>query len=202
MWDDMLQPMYLRRLAPLIVILGATMSSGAALSSAAGTPPAPEDFVPRWCSDGAPPPCLAMATRNGVPVTSSNPDWQVQQTARLDDIGYPYFQWQVVAVGSTPLSTSDTWSLAFDTGTLRPRYTEGYSGQPEVTRTDDGDGTWHVSYDASPVLKTTGCTSAYPSVCPHTADSWEVRLSGEVQQKPDGAFDGFDVGQSVDQVNG
>ena len=190
------------RVVPFLALVLACLSGGLVVAPVAtAVPPAPEDLVPRWCSTD-PAPCLVSASRNGVDVPSTSTDWQIRQTAGLSDIGYPYFQWQVVAVGGTPLTTSDDWSLTFDTGTIEPRYTEGYSGTPVVQRSSDGDGTWHVTYTASPVLTTTGCTSDFPPVCPHTADSWQIELSGEVQAKPDGAFNGFDVGQSVDEVNG
>src|SRR3954452_5076901 len=113
----MLFPMRLRPLPALVVTLGATLSTGLlVLPPAAGVPPAPEAFVPRWCSAGAPPPCLESAIRTSVPVASSSTDWQVQQTAQLNDVGHPYCQWQVVAVGSTPLTSTVGWWLTLNTG--------------------------------------------------------------------------------------
>ena len=192
-----------RILAALLLLLAPLLLAGL-VSSAGPASAAPGDFVPRWCSDDPTPPCLVSATLNGSAVTSSSPDWEIQQTGKLTDIGYPYFQFQVARIGSTAMTTGDHWVLTFDTGSIEPRYTEGFSGTPVVTRTDDGDGTWHVTYDAYPVLTTDGCdsTADWPWPCSTTATGSQMQLYGEVQQKDDLDFNGFDMAQNVDGTNG
>lgn len=183
---------------------------GSAGSAAAG----PLDFEERWCSDGFAPPCLESATRDTgagpVTLTSADPDWQIQQTGKLNNGGNKYFQWlvQPTYISEGPqLTTTETWSLTFDTGSLVPRYTEGYSGMPETERVDDGDGTFHITYTARPVLTAFACDpqGAWPTSCPPVApdSTVSVMLYGEVQDKAgDEDFQGFDVAQNVDEVNG
>src|SRR4051795_6668536 len=102
----------------ILVALLALLLLAGLVSTAGPAPAAPGDFVPRWCSDDPTPPCLQSATLNGTAVTSSSPDWAIQQTGKLTDIGYPYFQFQVVQIGSTAMTTSDHWALTFDTGSI------------------------------------------------------------------------------------
>ncbi len=124
-------------------------------------------------------------------------------TGALVDGTDNYVQWDVVGINGTKLTTGETWSVTFDMGTLNPRYTEAYTGRPETTRTDDGDSTFHLTYEAKPVVTTTGCDDggAWPPACSTTATSWQTQLSGEVHDKSDFG-NGYDRSQNADEVSG
>ena len=114
-----------------------------------------------------------------------------------------YFQWDVVGLNGSELDTGDTWSVTFDTGTIQPRYTESYAGVPTTSRSADGDGTFHLTYTAKPVVTTTGCdeSGGWPPACTTTATSWKRELSGEVHDKSDFG-NGYDRSQNADDVSG
>lgn len=189
--------------AALAALFASTLTAGLVGSQPAQA--APEDpWTERWCSTDAPP-CLESLTRNGTPVTESSADWEVQTSEFIPMDGYRLFMWTIEPIGSTPLTTADTWTLTYDTGTLIPEYTEAYAGKPVFQGTADGDGTYHVTYTANPVLTTDGCDSSaeWPWPCPVTATDWRVQLTGEVHQKNLGPeWVGFSSGQSVDGYNG
>ncbi len=191
-----------------LALLASSLTAG--VIGTAGTASAgPLDFEERWCTTD-PAPCLESATLNGVPVSPSSPDWEVQLTGKLANDGNQYFQWliQDMDLGSAPaLQTTDEWELTFDTGTLDPLYTEAYAGRPETQRVDDGDGTFHITYTARPVLTAFACTpqGEWPTSCPTVApdETVSVMLYGEVQDMAgDEDFRGFDRSQNVDEANG
>jgi len=177
-----------------LIALGSTPAQGA-----------PGTYQERWCSEGNPAPCLVSAKRNGVTVTSADTEFEVQSTGRLSG-DFDFFGFLVAQApgGSTPLSVDDTWQFTFDTGTLQPAYTEAFAGVPDVDRVADGDGTFHVTYTARPIVYTTGCdeNAAWPLPCTETATSEEVKLQVEVQDRSGTEFANFDRSQSPQSVNG
>ena len=192
------------RALALLALLCSTLTAGALVGSGPASA-APEDFEERWCTDGYAAPCLESATRDGTPVTDSDANWAVYSTGRLNDIGYRYFHFMVQPLGGAAVQPGDEWVITFRTGGIEPRYTEGYAGSPVVTRTQDPDGTWHVTYHAFAVRLAEGCEQGvWPTTCAATATDSQTRavLSGEVHEKPDLDYRGFDVGQNVDEVNG
>jgi hypothetical protein len=188
-------------------LIGATATSSAAAGG----------FEERPCSTH-PAPCLVAASRNGTPITSASTNWEVLVTEEQDADGNRYFQWMVADIGGPDdLSTSDDWILEFNTGTLDPRYTEGYAGTPYTERILNVDGsTFRLEYTAKPVLTAFACApdGGWPTTCPAIAtdddttgdpadDKVSVMLYGEVQDKAgDEDFRGFDVAQNADEVNG
>ena len=200
--------MRVSRAVALLSLVGSLLTAGAVAS---GGPAAAATYAPRWCTSPADAPCLVSATRNGTPVTSASTDWEIDLVEGSTGIpGDDYVGWIVQGLGGAELSPADTWTLIFDTGSMKPRYTEAFAGVPAVTRTDDGDGTWHVTYTAKPVLTTDGCDSsaAWPWPCLDVAPDtqWQYQLSGEIQDRDSegdaGEFNGFDWSQSADGTNG
>ena len=204
------------KIVTAVALVASTLTAGL-ISSAAPATAVPGDFEERWCATD-PAPCLESATLNGVTVTSAHPDWDVEMTGALKKDGNRYFQWLIADkdLNSAPaLQTTDVWELEFDTGTIDPRYTEGYSGVPETMRGTDPDGTFRITYSAKPVLTAFACVpdGGWPTSCPTVAtddettgdaadDKVRVMLYGEVQDKAgDEDFRGFDVAQNVDEVN-
>jgi len=193
-----------RALAVASLLLPAVVAGAVVGGSPAQAGDPADVFVPRWCSGPTPlAPCVVSATLNSSPITNSSPDFDITMTGALADGTDNYFQWQVEDIGSDSIETTDTWSITFDTGTLNPRYTEAYSGVPETTRTNDGDGTFKITYRAKPVVTTTGCDEdgGWPPSCTSTATSWTTQLSGEVHDKSDFG-NGYDRSQNADDVSG
>lgn len=141
--------------------------------------PATAGVTSSWCS-ARPAPCIESVTRNGTPVTSSDPVWQVQ-LAEFDP-GHDY-QWNLMKSGSYDLgeaASADVWTVTIDSGTVVPRVVYGNGRTGSVVRTDDLDGTYHVSMTANPTLVVDGCdSSTYPWPCPTTATEEATRLAAQ-----------------------
>jgi hypothetical protein len=180
----------------------------------------PSSFVERWCSSGSPTPCTDSATHNGSSLTADDPSYQVQQTGVLSLDYTNYVMWQVVdSSGADTLADGDTWSVTLDMGSMKPRYTEGYAGgvpgtSPDaalVTRTSDGDGTYHVTITGTSVRTAESCNDSFPVSCDDPAPFSDVhgKFSGEVwdlaTDSPAGdasSRNGFDRYQNLDGVQG
>jgi fibronectin type III domain protein len=138
-----------------------------------------------WCSDGAPAPCVESATVNGSAVASGDPTWDV--TASLNTAGGSNdVDWQVLSkstgftLGSGSLT--DVWVITLDMGTTIPRVAWSHGTAFSVVRTDDGDGTYHATITATPVVTVGDCDqSSWPWTCPSTASTeWDGYLDGAV----------------------
>src|SRR5690349_15899423 len=114
----------------------------AALAATAPPTSASSTLEQRWCAGPLTErPCVVSATHNGVAMAPGGP-FQVQLDTPQPLDGGQYVNWQVVdSSGASSLTPGDTWSVTLDTGALKPRYTEGYSGGTEVTR-GGSDGAW------------------------------------------------------------
>ena len=192
------------RAVRLLTLLSLLVAPLVVASSTQSAQAAPEDYIERWCSAPNPAPCLVSVKRNGVSLTSSDPNFAVQSTGLLSVSGFPYFGFLVAEVGGVPLSTTDTWEFNFDTGTTDPNNTSAFAGVPDVDRVHDGDGTYHVRYTAKPILYTYGCdtaSSSWPWPCTSVATDEDVKLSVEVQDRTDD-FANFHSAQSPQGVNG
>jgi hypothetical protein len=200
-----MQPMKRRTTLMLTVLslLAAPLGLAVSSSPAHAVPPAPGDYVPRWC-DTNPAPCLVSASRNGTTVTASDPTYEVLSTGPLHN-DFDYFGFLVQGTDiSKKLSTSDTWQLLFDTGTLDPNYMEGFAGVPDMDRVVDGDGTYHLRYTAKPIVYTNGCDTTSPTwpwPCTSVPANEDVKLEAEAQDRSD-EFVNFFRAQSPQGVNG
>jgi hypothetical protein len=194
-----------RRLGRALALAG-LVGGGLVALAASPVQGVPSTYQERWCADANPAPCVVSAKRNGVALTSSDSQFEVQSTGELSVDGVAYFGFLVAQApgGSTALSVSDTWQFTFDTGSMQPAYTEAFAGVPDVDRVSDGDGTYHVTYTAKPILYTTGCdeNASWPLPCTETATSEEVKLQVEVQDRSGTEFANFDRSQSPQSVNG
>lgn len=190
-------PVSTRRAATAALFL---VTAGLAVVTTSG-PATAETFKERWCAD-KPVPCVVSATRNGLPLTSADPDIRIEMIGKQNT---PDFRYTTFLVRSTSgvLDLGDTYSITLDLGDLKPDYTESYASRPDVDRVDDGDGTYGLTFTGKPVLLTSGCNDAFPSVCPKTAADQSYEFSAEIQEKKTNLeFIGFDRSQSVDSVNG
>jgi len=132
-----------------------------------------------WCTASAAP-CIVSLEHDGVPVAASDPVWQVDLVSF--DSGHDA-QWNLKESGAYELSSASAgrWEVTVDMGATVPRVVYGTGRHGEVTRTDDGDGTWTVTASAEPTLVASGCAaSPYPWPCPTTATTQALRLSAQV----------------------
>ena len=204
----------------LVVSLVLVTAGLGALGPAGPSSAAPEDLVERWCvgaGGSSAPPCVESASHNGSPLTATDPSYEVRLSGVLALDYTDYVLWQVVdSSGAATLTPGDTWSVTLDMGGMKPRYTEGYSGDLEVTRTPDGDGSFHVTMAGTSVRMAESCRDEYPPVCQNPtpfAATGEWRgvsgvFSGEVWDlaRDDPAGDaswrnGYDRSQNLDGVN-
>lgn len=132
-----------------------------------------------WCSSGASTPCIVSVTHDGSPVLKTDPTWQV-------DLRYPTpgddVQWELRESGLYELTSAadGRWVVTLDMGTTVPRVNYGTGRNGQVTRINDGDGTYQVAVSAEPVLVTSGCIMSDPWFCPTIASSQAVRLGSQV----------------------
>jgi hypothetical protein len=132
-----------------------------------------------WCSSGASAPCIVTVKRNGVSVPPTDPEWQVDLV--VFEAGHDV-QWNLKQSGSYELTDpTGRWEVRLDVGSLVPRVSHGTGRHGQVTRIDDGDGTYEVVTSAEPTLVASGCASSpFPWPCPSTASDQAWRLADQV----------------------
>lgn len=102
---------------------------------------------------------------------------------------------------------SHTWSITIKVG-FDPREVDAYADNLIVTRTDNGDGTWDVTYTGDPVEMgdNSECTTnAWPWSCPYTAKANTVNFLGEANDYQNwadasqwGDFDGMTMSTNIE----
>ena len=206
------------RSRPLLFALVLVAGGLGALAPAGPSAAAPEDLVERWClNEATPRPCVESASRNGSPLSPGTGAYRVQLSGVLSLSYTDYVMWQVVdSSGAATLTPGDDWAVTLDMGSMKPRYTEGYSGATVVDRSPDGDGTHHVTISGKAVRMAESCVDEYPPVCenptPYSATvDWRGVsgvFSGEVWDldRDDAPGDaswrnGYDRSQNLDGVN-
>jgi hypothetical protein len=157
----------------LVGLVGGTLTAVALSSS-------PASAGSNWCGV-KPAPCIEAVTRNGTPVASSDPVWQISLSEF--EPGHQV-QWNLMQNGAYELEDAaalDEWAVTIDTGTVIPRVVYGNGRDGSVVRVDDGDGTYHVTATAHPTLVVEGCDfSTYPWPCPTNATDQAVRLAADI----------------------
>lgn len=139
-----------------------------------------------WCTAQAPP-CLASATVDGATVLPTDPSYAFQVIPTTDRGSHTVlFDVNSPTSGESlgPAALSDVWSLVIDTGTIVPRVVSGYGANVTVTRMQQADGTYRVTYTGSPVTMADNdaCdfSGEFPT-CPYQATRDFVGvLSGEI----------------------
>ncbi len=191
-----------RRKAAVIAILG-LVAAGLTIVATA-TPSSAAPFTERWCSVSVHAPCVISATRNGLAMHQGDPN-QIQMITTQNTPDFNYTEFLITdAAGPNQLTTSDTFSVYMDLGTLKPDETEGFAGRPTVKRQTVSASDYRVTYTGHPVLLTQGCDdTTNPISCPDKATSQSLMFQAEIHQlKTDHTFEGFDRSQSADKVNG
>jgi len=148
--------------------------------------PSPAGATSSWCADGAPTPCVESASVNGTPINSLDVTWAVVASLYTGG-GSNDVQWQVERTTGNPYvlgseSLDDVWEITLDMGTTIPRVASSHGTAFSVNRVDDGDGTYHATVTATPVVTVGDCDqSAWPWTCPSTATmEWDGYLDGAV----------------------
>lgn len=151
-----------------VLALLATTSLGAALLSVAA--PVAQAAPGSWCDTAAADaPCIVSLTRDGVPITSADPDYAVTVSSLTDPTGTWQANWWVYssALGDRlpPGDAAATFVVTVDVRTHIPRFSFNHSTHGTVVRSvDPGSGDHLVTLTASPVTITQGCDGS--GVCP------------------------------------
>jgi hypothetical protein len=171
----------MKRMALLVGALTVAASFGVA------TPSSAVAFPSNFCGD-QPPPCISSATRDGVAITPS--DRKYYPTVVLStSSGSHNLLWQMQnKTGPDPYDLGAAarrvqFVITIDTGATNPRVAFTFGHGVTVDRTNDGDGTYHVTITANPIQlqDNSNCTvNVWPWVCPTPTKQWKGYLGGEV----------------------
>lgn len=199
----------------LLVSLALVSGGLAALTGTiAPTSSASSTLEERWCAGPSTPrPCVTAFSRNGSAVAEGGA-YVVQLNTPQPLDGGTYVNWQVVdSSGASTLAPGDTWSVTLDMGSMKPRYTEGYSGGTVVTRGGTA-GAYTVTIEGRSVRMAESCKDEYPPVCQNptpfaSTATWRGvsgAFNGEIWDLEGDGGDaswrnGYDRSQSVDGVN-
>lgn len=173
------------------------------------------------CSSGTAVPCIVALSRDGVDETGSD-----EYDARVVDSsgeGAHSVMWEVDSQAAAvhdpitnenylslqPDEVSHNWSITFRVG-FTPREADAGAANLSVSTTDNGDGTYNVTFRGNPVE--TGpndeCnTSVWPWKCPSTSGAVVVNFDGQssdFEQWTDQSqwqdFKGMDIGSNIEQL--
>ena len=196
----------------LVMLASLTVPLGAAAQAAPGQP---RIFPSEWC-DNQNPPCVVSATRNGVPITESDPTYAVSASGSKLSDGEFLTQWGIadalIGGNYATLAPGDEgvpFSITVDVGKHPPLVVDEYSGGVSVTKAfDQVAGTWDVTVSGTAVKQGVNddCnTSVWPWTCPFNETKTIVAFQGEIgdwQQWDDPAqvndFNGLDQWTNVE----
>src|SRR5258708_6818439 len=131
-----------RKLPPL---LAARLVTRASLTvplapSAQAAPARPGIFPAEWCMHHAPP-CVVSASRNGVPITESDPTYAVSAAGSLQPDGEFLTQWGIgdalIGGGFETLAPGDVgvpFSITVDVGAHSPRVVAAHTASGSCTQ--------------------------------------------------------------------
>lgn len=141
-----------------------------------------------WCTSSSDANCVRALTRNGAPVSSSDPNWSAHATfsAAGGEKAISWSIWSETASDALDLGSpalSDTWSVTLDTAFV-PRVSSAYGTDVHVSRASLGSGRYRITITARPTTVTDNdecTTSSWPWVCPTTASDERIAyLAGNV----------------------
>lgn len=199
----------LRRLGVVVAVVGT--SSALSIAMLATAPPAAA-ATSAYCSEHPPgdtEACIAALSRDGVPITTGDPDW-VASIAQVPATGNVL--WGVAAATSPyslPLTEqAHTWSATINTRGETPRLSQA-SGQDVSISRASSFGEHFTTITGRPILRTQGCDqTSWPWVCPSIATSQFVDFSGHITDyrtwtnaKQRAAFYGSDLVSNIDATD-
>lgn len=182
-------------------------------ASAQTAPVRPDIFPSEWCGNQAPP-CVVLASRDGVAITESDPTYAVSASGSLQSNGEFLTQWSIadalIKGNYATLAPGDVnvpFSITIDVGKHRPRVVDEYAGGVTVADTFNGRvGTWDVTIAGTGVEQGVNADcNAVAWTCPFNETNAIVAFQGEIgdwQQWPDSAqwndFNGLDQWTNVE----
>jgi hypothetical protein len=149
----------------------------AALGVVAVPAPAQASSLAPWCGVAAPTVvCILSASRNGVPVLSTDPTYVVSAVEIPEDTPWS-INWGVEDRGATTNDLgagelSAVWTVTLDVRARIPRFGFAHSTPDSIVRSVAPSGDHLISFTGSPVTITQGCTGV--PVCPSTAVSQSI----------------------------
>ncbi|MFN8195262.1 MAG: fibronectin type III domain-containing protein [Nocardioidaceae bacterium] len=160
----------MRRLA--LPVTGVLVAAGLLLLP---TPPAGAVLSP-YCAD-VPAPCIDSVLRDGAPVDPSAYSASIDTYTPPEDAHNTGFT--MTKAGSFDMSgeVGHVFTVTMDTGTIKPRIVSGWGTDGHAVRTNDGDGTWHVTVTFEPAEMLMSCIG---EVCPTTAPADTQRVEANV----------------------
>ena len=170
----------------------------------------------QWCGTQAPP-CVVSATRNGVAITPSDPDWDVSATGYTSPKAEHLVLWSVGSTHTTgsyqsmgPSEAGVPWTVTVNAGTHSVRAFDEFGDDIAVTTTANGDGTSNVTIAGVPVTTPVNdeCHPVTPVSCPFRSGQDVTILQGEIgdfQQWSDASqwndFTGLNLWTNVEETN-
>lgn len=162
------------------------------------------------CSAATPTQCIDAVSRNGVAVSPSDPDYDVQAIRFLRD-GAVFYNFSVDrAAGGNTLDLGDTWSVRLNTGATFPEETFARGRSVLVARGGTAAGGYTAQFTMRPVRMATtvdGCggTGACPAdatqLRPGYLDGWVDDLEYLDDPLDRAAMRGFDLASNTDWVS-
>ena len=158
----------MRRIVALASAGVVALSFGVA--SPSGAEQVPGRSFSSFCADGAPAPCIVSATKDGVPVTSTDPIWGIVLTSY--NVGKSReLRWIIQKDGSFELGADaldDVWVITVRTGSVVPRVVFAYGADATIVRLSSPN---RVTITSIPVKMTDNdeCDPNWPWSCPHRA---------------------------------
>jgi hypothetical protein len=199
--------------ATLMTLVGLTVPLAGAPAQA--TPTRPDIYPSEWCGNQAPP-CVVSASRNGFPITESDPTYAVSVAGSLQSDGEFLSQWGIadalIPGDYETLAPGDVgipFSITVDVGAHPPRVVDEYAGGVSVSDSyDTSAGTWDVTVSGTAVEQGVNADcNAITFTCPQNETNTIVAFQGEIgdwQQWPDSAqwndFDGLDQWTNIEET--
>jgi Fibronectin type III domain len=165
------------------------------------------DGLPQCTPSGARP-CVVSVERNGTPVGPADTSFEFWSDHWVDPDGTNrYTFW--VNNGTSTLSTSDSWEVVLNTGSVFPEQTFSRSQNMTINRGTTGSGDHTVRFNVTPVrMSYGGCNSSGSCVTVNPNPTVPAYLDGWVDDAAyfsdplDGAaVRGFDLASNTDWVS-
>jgi hypothetical protein len=158
---------------------------------------------------GAPvPPCVVSVERNGSAVGPADPSFAFASNAWSDPDGTDHLNFWV-SDGTSTLTTSETWEIVLNTGSVFPEETFARGKNVTITRSVTGAGHHRVHFKLDPVrMAAGGCNSAGACVPVNPdptrlayLDGWVDDLAFLADPLDRAAMRGFDLASNTDWVS-
>jgi hypothetical protein len=135
-----------------------------------------------WCSVKVGTPCIISAAVNGTPVAKDDDTWDIYAFYGGPSGGSKSFEWWVERIASPgsrrnlgAAATDDHWVITIDTGHIVPRVATMTGDAMVIDRQPQGDGTYHVTVEGTPIPITAGAQDGTNDDCDQSAWPWTCK---------------------------